>query len=83
MRQAIDDGVTLEIICEGRTHNAEVPDLDEMDQTFADMFSILSMTPTFTLTLNLNPVMCHKYFVKYWQCSANVPVERINLRRLC
>lgn len=39
MRQAIDDGVTLEIIYEGRTHNAEVPDRTGMDQTFADMFS--------------------------------------------
>jgi type I restriction enzyme R subunit len=39
MRQAIDDGVTLEIVYEGRTHNAEVPDQAGMDQAFADMFS--------------------------------------------
>ena len=39
MRQAIDDGVTLEIVYEGRTHNAEVADQAGMDQAFADMFS--------------------------------------------
>lgn len=39
MRQSIDDGVTLEIIYEGRTHNAEVPDQGGMDETFADVFS--------------------------------------------
>ncbi|MBM9514957.1 type I restriction endonuclease subunit R [Desulfogranum marinum] len=39
MRQAIDDGVTLEIVYEGRTHNAEVADQLGMDQAFADMFS--------------------------------------------
>jgi type I restriction enzyme R subunit len=39
MRQAIEDGVTLEIVYEGRTHNAEVPDQKVMDTTFADVFS--------------------------------------------
>ena len=39
MRQAIDDGVTLEIVYEGRTHNAEVTDQAGMDQAFADVFS--------------------------------------------
>jgi type I restriction enzyme R subunit len=39
MRQAIADGVTLEIIYEGRTHNAEVPDKAGMDAKFADVFS--------------------------------------------
>ena len=39
MRQAIEDGVTLEIIYEGRTHNAEVPDQIGMDAAFADVFS--------------------------------------------
>jgi type I restriction enzyme R subunit len=39
MRQAINDGVTLEIVYEGRTHNAEVPDQAGMDQAFEDMFS--------------------------------------------
>ena len=39
MRQSIDDGVTLEIIYEGRTHNAEVSDQQGMDQAFADVFS--------------------------------------------
>ena len=39
LRQSIDDGVTLEIIYEGRTHNAEVSDQEGMDETFADVFS--------------------------------------------
>ncbi len=39
MRQAIDDGVTLEIVYEGRTHNAEVSDQKKMDEMFADVFS--------------------------------------------
>lgn len=38
MRQAIADGVTLEIVYEGRTHNAEVPDDDAMDKMFKDVF---------------------------------------------
>ena len=39
MRQSIDDGVTLEIVYEGRTHNAEVTDQPGMDEKFADVFS--------------------------------------------
>jgi type I restriction enzyme R subunit len=39
MRQAIEDGVTLEIVYEGRTHNAEVTDQQGMDTAFADVFS--------------------------------------------
>ena len=39
MRQSIEDGVTLEIVYEGRTHNAEVPDQGGMDATFEDVFS--------------------------------------------
>jgi type I restriction enzyme R subunit len=39
MRQSIEDGVTLEIVYEGRTHNAEIPDQVAMDSAFADMFS--------------------------------------------
>ena len=39
MRQSIEDGVTLEIVYEGRTHNAEVPDQGGMDKAFADVFS--------------------------------------------
>lgn len=39
MRQSIADGVTLEIVYEGRTHNAEVTDQKGMDSTFADVFS--------------------------------------------
>lgn len=39
IRQSIDDGVTLEIVYEGRTHNAEVPDQVGMDAAFADVFS--------------------------------------------
>ncbi|AQT67913.1 Type I restriction enzyme R protein [Anaerohalosphaera lusitana] len=39
MRQSIDDGVTLEIVYEGRTHNAEVADQQAMDSQFQDVFS--------------------------------------------
>jgi len=39
MRQSIEDGVTLEIVYEGRTHNAEVPDQQGMDTAFEDVFS--------------------------------------------
>ena len=39
MRQSIDDGVTLEIVYEGRTHNAEIPDQAGMDAAFTDVFS--------------------------------------------
>lgn len=39
MRQAIEDKVTLEIVYEGRTHNAEVPDQAGMDDAFQDVFS--------------------------------------------
>lgn len=38
MRQAIKDGVTLEIVYEGRTHNAEVEDTDGADRKFQDVF---------------------------------------------
>ncbi|MCZ8517561.1 HsdR family type I site-specific deoxyribonuclease [Paenibacillus filicis] len=39
MRQAIEDGVTLEIVYEGRTHNAEVTDQLALDVAFQDVFS--------------------------------------------
>lgn len=39
MRQSIDDGVTLEIVYEGRTHNAEVSEKKAMDTAFEDVFS--------------------------------------------
>ncbi len=39
MRQAIDDGVTLEIVYEGRTHKAEIADKKAMDAAFEDVFS--------------------------------------------
>jgi len=39
MREAIDDKVTLEIVYEGRTHNAEIEKRSEMDKAFADVFS--------------------------------------------
>jgi len=38
MRQSIADGVTLEIIYEGRTHNAAVKDAAGMDKMFKDVF---------------------------------------------
>lgn len=39
MRQSIDDGVTLEIVYEGRTHSAAVTDKEALDVRFADVFS--------------------------------------------
>ena len=39
MRQSIEDGVTLEIVYEGRTQNAEVKDQKAMDTAFEDVFS--------------------------------------------
>jgi SWI2/SNF2 ATPase len=39
MRQSIEDKVTLEIVYEGRTHNAEVTDRVAMDTAFEDVFS--------------------------------------------
>jgi len=44
MRQAIDDGVTLEIVYEGFTHNAEIPDKQGMDKKFEDVFSEYQLT---------------------------------------
>jgi type I restriction enzyme, R subunit len=39
MRRSIEDGVTLEIVYEGRTHNAEIADQAGMDTAFQDVFS--------------------------------------------
>jgi type I restriction enzyme R subunit len=39
MRQSIEDGVTLEIVYEGRTHNAEVINRRNIDEIFEDVFS--------------------------------------------
>lgn len=44
MRQAIDDGVTLEIVYEGLTHNAEIPNKEGMDKKFQDVFSDYELT---------------------------------------
>ncbi len=44
MRQAIDDGVTLEIVYEGFTHNAEIEDQKGMDDKFSDVFSDYQLT---------------------------------------
>lgn len=39
IRQAVDDGVTVEIIYEGRTHNASIKDADAMNKKFEDVFA--------------------------------------------
>ena len=44
MRQAQEDGVTLEIVYEGRTHSAAVSDPKAMDARFADVFSEYRLT---------------------------------------
>lgn len=49
MRQSIDDGVTLEIIYEGRTHNAEITDRKAMDTAFADVFSYYNLQERLTI----------------------------------
>jgi hypothetical protein len=36
IRQAVDDGVTVEIIYEGRTHTADVPDREAMNKRFEE-----------------------------------------------
>lgn len=38
MRQSIKDGVTLEIVYEGRTHDAEIDDTDGAEKKFQDVF---------------------------------------------
>jgi len=38
IRRAVEDGVTVEIIYEGRTHSAEVSDREAMNQRFEDIF---------------------------------------------
>lgn len=38
MRQAIKDGVTLEIVYEGRTHDANIDDKEGADKKFQDVF---------------------------------------------
>lgn len=43
MRQSIEDKVTLEIVYEGRTHNAEIADKGGMDTAFQDVFSDYSL----------------------------------------
>jgi type I restriction enzyme R subunit len=49
MRQSIEDGVTLEIVYEGRTHNAEVPDKAGMDTAFQDVFSDYNLQERLTI----------------------------------
>lgn len=44
MRQSIEDGTTLEIVYELRTHDAEVEDTAGMDLRFADVFSDYKIT---------------------------------------
>jgi len=39
IRQAVDDGVTVEIIYEGRTHNAAIRDSEAMNKRFEDVFA--------------------------------------------
>lgn len=42
IRQAVDDGVTVDIIYEGRTHNAGVTDQNAMNAKFEEVFSKVS-----------------------------------------
>lgn len=49
MRQSIEDKVTLEIVYEGRTHNAEVADKAGMDAAFEDVFSDYNLQERLTI----------------------------------
>lgn len=42
MQQAKEDGVTVEIIYEGRTHSAMISDVEAMNQRFEDVFQHIS-----------------------------------------
>lgn len=41
IRQSVEDGVTVEIVYEGRTHDAEISDEEEANRRFEDVFSML------------------------------------------
>jgi len=41
IRQSVDDGVTVEIIYEGRTHSAEISDEEAANKKFEDVFCML------------------------------------------
>jgi type I restriction enzyme R subunit len=41
IRQAVEDGVTVEIVYEGRTHDAEISDEEAANKRFEDVFSML------------------------------------------
>ena len=41
IRQAVEDGVTVEIVYEGRTHKAEISDEEAANVRFEDVFSML------------------------------------------
>ena len=41
IKQAVEDGVTVDIVYEGRTHKATIRDPDEANRKFEDVFSIL------------------------------------------
>ena len=41
IRQAVDDGVTVEIVYEGRVHSAELSDEEAANAKFEDVFSVL------------------------------------------
>lgn len=49
MRQSIEDKVTLEIVYEGRTHNAEVKEQKGMDAAFQDVFSDYNIQERLTI----------------------------------
>jgi type I restriction enzyme R subunit len=39
MRQSLEDGVTVEIVYEGRTHRGSVTQVEEMNRRFEDVFA--------------------------------------------
>ncbi len=42
MRESLDDGVTVQIVYEGRTHRGDVPQKEEMNRRFEDVFALIT-----------------------------------------
>ncbi len=49
IRQSVEDGVTVEIIYEGRTHSAEISDEEAANKRFEDVFSALDSEQKVTI----------------------------------
>jgi hypothetical protein len=71
MRQSIADGVTLEIVYEGRTHDAEVPDKTGTDTAFQDVFGDYNLRERLEIlgyTSALSPVRRYRGGISLVRC---------------